>query len=455
MSPPKVVILGAGSLFFGRKAIWQMVHSPHLQTGTLGLVDTDADRLHKMKTLAEMVITHNNVPLRLEASTDRRDVLDGADFVVLSFADRNAHFRGVDCEIAERHGIRMCSGDTIGPGGVFRTMREFPVILDACRDIEEFCPDAWVINYINPAAVHGIGIKRYYPRLKSMALCDAQFGLRQNIAEAAGVEKDDQLTVLSAGPNHFTWLLRAEYAGEDILPRVIDTMRERVEADLNIQAQGGEKHAKGLYNNSIAVELYDTLGCLPTVIGHTKEYVPYYQGRNVNRPDTHPPLKLFEVPDRVKWTDAVWRRVDAYLSGVAPIAEFDTEFEPDPATTLIETMWAGLDRPQFVNTFNGGAIPNMADDAFIELYCDIDMRGPRPRPVGEMPRGIRAMCETVLDTHELTAKAVHDGDRALLRRALLTDPLTVSIGDTDALITDLLEAERGALPDHWYEMTVA
>lgn len=116
---------------------------------------------------------------------------------------------------------------------------------------------------------------------------------------------------------------------------------------------------------------------------------------------------------------------------------------------------AGLDRPQFAKTFNRGAIPDMADDAFIELYCDIDMRGPRTHPVGEMPRGIRAMCETVLDPHELTAEAVHDGDRALLRRALPTDPLTVSIGGTGALIADLLEAERDALPDHWYEIIVA
>lgn len=451
MPQPKIVILGAGSLFFGRKAIWQAVHSPHLHTGTLALVDTDADRLDKMKRLAEMVIAHNDSPLKLEASVDRRDVLPGADFIVLSFADRNAHFRGVDCEISERHGIRMCSGDTIGPGGVFRTMREFPVILDACRDIENLCPEAWVINYINPAAVHGIGIKRYFPGLKSMALCDAQFGLRKRFANAAGVEDDDKLTVLTAGPNHFTWTIKADYDGEDILPRVIDSMRAKAEADLNTQAQGKATQAKGWHNNSIALELYDAMGLLPTVLGHTKEYVPFYQGRNVNQPDTHPPLKLFEVPQRVKWTNEVWQRVDEYLSGAAPIAEFDTEFEADPATTLIETMWAGLDRPQFINTFNEGAIPNMADDAFVELYCDIDMAGPRPHPVGDMPRGIRAMCETVLDTHELTAKAVHDGDLGLLRRALITDPLTTSIGDTDALIADLLEAEHDALPEHWYE----
>ncbi len=451
MSHPKVVILGAGSLFFGRKAIWQMVHSPHLRTGTLALVDIDADRLDKMKRLAEKVIAHNNAPLTLEASTDRRDVLAGADFVVLSFAVNNAHYRGVDCETSAKYGIRMCSGDTIGPGGVFRTMREFPVILDACRDIEELCPDAWVVNYINPTAVHGIGVQRYFPQLKSFALCDAQYGLRKGYAHRAGVPNDEKFTLLTAGPNHFTWLLKAEYDGRDVLPDIIAAVRADAEGDANRQAQGGKSHSKGYLNNAIAIELYEGLGYLPTVLGHTKEYVRFYQPHRTTDRDAVPPLKLFEVPDRLKWTADVWQRVDDYLDDKADIAEFDTEFGPDPATDVIENMWAGLGKRFFINTLNRGAVTNMADDAFLELYCDVDMSGPRPHPVGEMPVGVRSMCETILDTHTLTAMAVHDGDRALLRRALLVDPLTNSIGDTDALIEDLLEQQRDILPAHWYE----
>ena len=145
ISHPKVVVIGAGSLFFGRQSIWQMVHSPHLNKGTLALVDTDGERLEKMSRLAERRVAKNGVPLILEASTERKDVLSGSDFVVLSFADRSVKFRGIDCEVSEKYGIRMCSGDTIGPGGIFRAMREFPVILECARDIEFLCPDAWVI----------------------------------------------------------------------------------------------------------------------------------------------------------------------------------------------------------------------------------------------------------------------------------------------------------------------
>ncbi len=170
---PKVVVIGAGSLFFGRQAVWQMVHSPILNQGTLALVDTDAERLDAMSTLAEKVIAYNDVPLKLETASDWKDVLPGADFVVLSFAEDTVRYRGIDCILSEKYGIRMCSGDTIGPGGIFRAMREFPVILDAVKDIERLCPDAWTINYINPSTVHGIGLMRYAPQLKSFALCDS------------------------------------------------------------------------------------------------------------------------------------------------------------------------------------------------------------------------------------------------------------------------------------------
>ena len=111
-----------------------------------------------------------------------------------------------------------------------------------------------------------------------------------------------------------------------------------------------------------------------------------------------------------------------------------TTFGPDHATDIIETMVGGLDKPFYVNTFNRGAVTNMADDAFLELLCDVDADGPRPQPVGEMPRGLRGLQEQVLDTHELTAEAVVTCDRRLLRRAMLTDPLVSSLADADAIL---------------------
>lgn len=456
LSAPKVTIIGAGSLFFGRQAIWQMVHSPHLNTGTLALVDTDEARLAKLDRLARMVAEHAGVELRIEASTDRRAVLPGSDFVVLSFARDTVRYRGIDTEISARYGIRMCSGDTIGPGGVFRAMRELPHILDCARDVEALCPDAWVINYINPSAVNGIALKRFAPGLRSFGLCDSLHmpHVKHRYAERAGIvgpgealspDQDRRFDLRIAGVNHFTWVLKAEYDGRDVLPAIGAAIGRRAATETD----GGDLGAKAVNNDAIGFKLYEAFGKVPACVAHTKEYVRYWQGHGVTEEDI-PALSLWETEARYQRHREMWDGIDGFLTGETPISAYMTTFGPDHATDIIENMVGGLGRPFYINTLNAGAVTNMADDAYLELLCDVDMDGPRPRPVGEMPRGLRAMQEIVLDTHELTAEAVAMGDRTLLRRALLTDPLINSIGDTDALIEELMEAEREAIPQHWF-----
>lgn len=455
MRGPKVCILGAGSLFFGRQAIWQMIHSEHLHNGTLALVDTDADRLEKMASLARKVAAHERSPLKIEASTERRDVLGECDFVVLSFADRTVYFRGLDVQISAKHGVRMCSGDTIGPGGVFRAMRELPQIMRVIDDVRELCPNAWVINYINPAAVNGMALQRYAPDVRSFALCDGLHmpHIKRNYARRAGVidkpedytdEIDRRFDFRIAGPNHFTWILRAAYDGRDVAPQIAESLRRAAATETD----GGDTGAKAVHNDAIAYQLYEAFGHVSSCIAHTKEYVRFWQGHGVN-PERLPPLKLWETEARYERHAAMWDQVDGFLNGSTPIAEYMTTFGPDHATDIIETMWAGLGKPYYVNTLNRGAVTNMADDAFLELLCDLDMNGPRPRKVGAVPRGLRGLMEQVLDTHELTAEAVVTGRRDLLRRALLTDPLTTTIADTDAIIEELIEAEHDAIPTHW------
>ena len=457
MQHPKVVVIGSGSLFFGRQAIWQMVHSEHLRKGTLALVDTDPERAEKMGKLAEKVAESQGSPLRVEWSTERRDVLADADFVVLSFADRSVHFRGIDCAISEKYGVRMCSGDTIGPGGIFRTMREFPVILECCRDIEELAPDAWVINYINPTAANGLGLRRHAPKLKSFALCDGLHmpRVKINYAARAGLVKVDEdytpevadgFDLRIAGVNHFTWILHAEREGEDLTPVIAAAVKEAAAKETD----GGDAGAKAVFNNTIGYQLYEIFGRVPCCVAHTKEYVRFWQGAGT-QPEPIPPLQIWQTAPRYERHDAMWKQVDDFLSGVTPIEEYMASFGPDHATDVIETMWAGLDKEFYINTFNLGAVTNMADEAFLELRCDIDMNGPRPKPVGEFPRGLRAMQEQVLDAHELGAEAAVTCDRAVLRRAMLTDPMLSSIADADSIIAEVLEAERDALPAGWYE----
>ncbi|MGQ9661132.1 MAG: family 4 glycosyl hydrolase [Kiritimatiellia bacterium] len=458
MTGPKITVIGAGSYFFGRPVIYKMATSEILAGGTLAFVDTRPDVLRTMVRLARRVFEHTRCGVKVIGSPDRREVLRDSDFVVLTFSYRNTYFRGVDTQVAARHGIRMCSSDTIGPGGIFRALREIPHALAVARDTARLAPDAWVINFVNPTAVLGIALRRYAPFVRSFALCDGHhepyyslnycklLGLLPQDATKIPPAMRSRLQIINAGVNHFSWLLKLTYAGQDLMPRFIAKMREAMRRE---RTNPGD-HSKARYNTTYAMELYKVFGAWPENIGHTKEYVPFFQGYGV-RPVRPEPIKLFDAARREKEMAEAWAVTCQYANSKLPVTRFLRETKADHATDIIESMWGGLGKPFFINTFNQGAVTNLPDDAFLELRCDIDLQGPRPHPVGPMPRGILALQHVVLDTHELTAEAAVMGDRALLKRAMLTDPICNNIPDVEACIRDLLVAEREALPAYWYK----
>lgn len=457
MQGPKVTVIGAGSFFFGKPVVHKMATSPVMAGGTLALVDTRPQVLRTMMALAERAFAHTGCGVRVEGSTDRRRVLEGSDFVVLSFSERNTHYRRLDTEIAARHGMRMCSADTIGPGGIFRALREVPQALAIARDVQELCPAAWVINFVNPTTVLGIALRRYAPQVKSFALCDSlhepyatlrwckDLGILPETASAIPPEVEARLDLAMAGVNHCSFILRFRYDGQDLMPQLHRLIAERAEAE---RSDPGE-YSKERYNHAYALQLFDIYGAYPLTVGHTKEYVPFFQGHGV-APAFPEPIRLFDSDARQREMDEALRLSERYAAGELGMDEFLRTVRDDHATDIIESMWGGLGKPFFINCPNRGAVTNLPDDAFLELRCHIDMRGPQPLPVGPLPLGVRALTYQVLDTHELTAEAAVTGDRAILRRAMLTDPICNNIGDADACIAELLEAERDVLPAYWY-----
>jgi alpha-galactosidase len=446
-------VIGAGSMFFGRQAIKGVMSSPVLRSGTLALVDTHEPTLKLMARLAARAKEHSGAPTTIAASTDRREVLRGADFVVLTFANDGIKWRGVDTEISARHGVRMCSSDTIGPGGIFRTLREAHEILAVARDVAELCPQAWLINYINPTTCNGILLMRHAARLRSFALCDGlhEPHFRRRLLRAVGElkpgetnpELEARTAVRLGGVNHFTWMWGLEVNGRDCLGRYYDYLRAHAgDEDAN-------QHSKGRKNGRYRLTLSEIFGAASMVIGHTKEYVPYWQGYSKNPPDLEP-LALFDAPARQKERDAIMEKIAQYVAGAGDMAEFFEKTATDHATDVIEGMWGGLGKRFYINQPNRGAVGNMDGDAFFELLSDVDMDGPRPVAVGDLPRGLKGLTQQVLDTHELTVEAAVKCDRGLLRRAMLTDPIVNSISDADAIIRDMLEAQRGVLPGGWF-----
>jgi alpha-galactosidase len=248
-------------------------------------------------------------------------------------------------------------------------------------------------------------------------------------------------------------MTRFRYGGEDMMPRVRQWLVDQVEAERD---NPGEK-AKPRYNNSYALQLFDLYGALPTAPSHTKEYVPFFQGYGV-APNYPEPIRLFDADLRAREMAEAWQVTQKYASDELSVQQFlesGTKLfgkaRRDHCSDIIESMWGGLGKQFYINTPNGGAIANLPNDAVLELRCDIDMRGHRPQPFGSFPRGLLALQHQVLDTHELTVEAAITGDRAILRRAMLTDPICNNIGDADNCICELLEAERDALPSYWFE----
>ena len=343
----------------------------------------------------------------------------------------------------------MCSGDTIGPGGVFRAAREFPRILEIAEDMADHCPDAWLINYVNPSAVMGIGLMRH-SRVKSFALCDTHHmpSKFESYADLIGLQGEErkQFHARIAGVNHFTWMLGAEVNGRDVMPEIREAFRA---GSIGEKDQG---YAKARFNNFITSQLADVFGAIPTCTGHTKEYLPFYQGRAaISEPIS--PLAVFDSDERDARTARMWAEVDDYLEGRKPISEFHTTGKADHATDVIHTMLVEDGRQYFINRSNnkcaeggGNPVTNLPPDAFLELLCMLDRNGPRPLPAGEFPLGLRGLQMLILDIHELTIDAIVKEDRSLLVRALAIDPLVNSIATAEQIISEIYAAEAEILP---------
>jgi alpha-galactosidase len=334
-------------------------------------------------------------------------------------------------------------------------LREIPEALGVAKDMEKLAPEGWLINFINPTSVLGIALMRH-AKISSFALCDGnhepyarlhylkEAGILPEDAKEVPPEVERQLDLAVGGVNHCTWLVRLNYKGKDYLP----AFREKLAA----RAREEKPHhkAKPRLNFNYALELMDLYGVFPTAVSHTKEYVPFYQGYGVAKAKPEP-IIAFDAENRAEEMAEDWKTNEAYASGKTAIDGFFEKGHADHAADIIESMWGSLRKPFYINSANRGAVTNMPDDAFLELRCDVDIHGPRPQPFGLMPRGVLALQQQVLDTHELTVEAAVSHDKRILLRALATDPIINNLSDAKNIMSDLLDAEKDVLPAAWYK----
>ncbi len=203
---PKITFIGAGSLVFTQQLCNDILLSPTLQNSTIALMDVDARRLEQARTIVQAIVDHRKIGARVEATTDRRAAVAGADYVVTTFQQGGLDAYKLDIEIPQKYGVEQCVGDTLGPGGVFRALRTIPVLMGLCDEMDELAPDALLLNYVNPMAANCWAVADYSGR-PHVGLCHSVQGTSEMIARWINVPYDE-VNYLCGGINHQAFFLQ-------------------------------------------------------------------------------------------------------------------------------------------------------------------------------------------------------------------------------------------------------
>jgi alpha-galactosidase len=425
---PKIAFVGAGSVVFTRNLLGDILSIPELAESEISLHDIDSERLGTADVLAGRIAETLAANPTVTTSLDRREALEGADYVINS-VQVGGHAATVrDHEIPARHGVRQTIGDTIGIGGIIRTLRTAPVMLGIGNDMHEVCPGAWLLNYTNPMAMICQLVYQGTPQTNIVGLCHSVQGTMEMIAGLCGVPVEE-VTYFGAGINHQTFLYRLEHGGESLYPK----LDEALEANPDLLRR-------------VRVDMYRRLGYFPTESSeHSAEYSPWYM-----RHDSEIERLRIPVADYVGRSAA---GVDEYASvkqELAAAEPFAVERSWEYASQIIHSMETGEPCVIYGNVRNSGLITNLPDGICVEVPCLVDRTGVNPTHVGEVAPQCAALNRTFSNVCDLTVRAVLEGRLDHVRHAAMLDPNTaasLTLDQIDALVDELLDAYRDLLPE--------
>ena len=437
----KITFLGAGSTIFARNVLGDCMQTEALRESEIALYDIDGKRLKE----SEAILGAINRGLGEKASIktylgveNRKEALRGARFVV------NAIQVGgydpctiTDFEIPKKYGLRQTIADTLGIGGIMRALRTIPVMADFARDIEEVCPDAWLLNYTNPmAALTGYMLR--YTGVKTVGLCHSVQACVKKLLES--LEMADKLEghhELIAGINHMGWLLEIrDREGNDLYPEI----RRRAK-----QKNAAEKH-----DDMVRFDYIEKLGYYCTESSeHNAEYNPLYIKRNYPELIEKFQIPLDEYPRRCVRQIEEWKKMYESLTA-QPTLEHERSREY--ASYIMEAMVTGEPYKIGGNVLNtGGLISNLPSDACVEVPCMVDTNGVNPCRVGRLPVQLAAMNMTNINVQLLTIEAAATLKKEHIYHAAMLDPHTaaeLSADDIVSMVDELLEAHGDWMPKY-------
>ncbi|MEX1029194.1 MAG: alpha-glucosidase/alpha-galactosidase [Paenibacillaceae bacterium] len=429
----KITFLGAGSTVFAKNVLGDVMLTPALQGFEIALFDIDPVRLQDSENMLNNIKKTSGSTCKIQAFTNRKDALRGAKYVV------NAIQVGgydpctiTDFEIPKKYGLRQTIADTIGIGGIFRSLRTIPVMLGFAADIREVCPDALFLNYTNPMAVL-TNVMNTYGGVNTVGLCHSVQSCVPNLFKHLNLDTEGVKTHI-AGINHMAWLLEVTKDGVDIYPEI---KKRALKKQL-------EKH-----DDMVRFELMSRFGYYNTESSeHTAEYHPYFIKHKYPELIESFNIPLDEYPRRCIEQIGKWKTMREQLVNDTNLSHDRTH---EYASYILEAMETDVPFKIGGNVMNTGLITNLPSEACVEVPCLVDRSGVSPTYIGNLPPQLAALNRTNINTQLLTIEAAMTGKREHIYHAAMLDPHTaaeLSLDDIKAMCDDLIEAHGDWLPKY-------
>ncbi len=415
----KVAVIGGGSTYTPELVEGFGLRRDVLPVEELVLHDIDQSRLDVVGGLAERILDKLEFPGRLTLTTDRESAVEGADFVLVQLRVGGLRARLQDETIPPKFG---CIGqETTGAGGFAKALRTVPVVLEIAEDTARLgAPGAWLLDFTNPAGLVTQGLIDHGHR--AIGLCNIPIGFQRELAKQLGVEPSE-VQLEHVGLNHLSWERKVMVNGVDRLPELIDGYSDQLAEDVELPG--------------------DLVRLLRAIPSYYLRYF-YLTGEVFEKQRSERP-RADEVMEIERGLLEMY--ADPALD-VKPklLEQRGGAFYSEAAAMLVESLHTDRGDVQVVNVRNDGAIPNMADDAVVEVACRIDASGAMPLPVEPLAPEMLGLVEQVKAYERLTVAAAVSGDRGIALKALMANPLTSEYRVAKPLLEALLEANRAHLP---------
>lgn len=439
---PKIVIIGAGSYTWGPTFMRDIFGTPELSGSTIVLQDIAQDRLDLVFTLGKKMLDDFSLDFHVEKTLSLDEALQGADFVILTITTGRLESMRPDLEIPAKYGIKQSVGDTTGPGGLSRALRNVPVVAEIARKVLEICPQALFLNYTNPMTVLTRVLAMQGVRV--VGLCHEWIGVREHLAQVFKT-KPENITATIAGVNHLIWVTDLYADGR----RVFDELPAITEKILNGEIKVDEDDTSVFADHArVKSTLFELYGALPAAGDrHIAEFFPHFINESTNWGRDYD-LILTSIADRYDMEADAKGLIESALRGDVLLEPFMADVSTEAANKIIRAVTCGEKYVGIMNLPNVGQIANLSDAAVVETYGVIDSLGANAITYGDVPAGVQTILEHHVHQQEMTVIAALQGDRKIALQVLLNDPLSshLAIPQAKQLLDELLEANRNYLP---------